>query len=173
LPLLREAYRLHLLEDLQEFGSNTDIRINTYQNVFLSGGWLELYVWNEARQLNVFSDCQWNQKLFNPEEPDSKKNKYELDVVLIYKAQLIVIECKTGREAFQTDKLHKFYSVSHALGGEFVTGILVTSLLAKNADPNFRERADEKGVYVVDRENLKAIKQIIKEQAMHPKKPRI
>ncbi len=60
-----------------------------------------MYVWDEARKQNIFKDCQWNEIIM------SGNSKNELDVAMVYKAQLLISECKTGNEAFESETIYK------------------------------------------------------------------
>lgn len=178
--LLEEAYKVGLLDDLQKNGNDISIRLSYTQANFLDGPWLEAYVWDEARQLGLFSDCQWNQRVIDPRRPDDKDSKNELDVSMIYKAQLLAVECKTGNDSFKPDTLYKLDSVTSLLGGRFVSKILVTSQPIPNHDRNqqksyedFKDKAEERGIVLVAREKLSNIREIIIEQAKTPKHARI
>src|SRR5260370_14987751 len=184
-----EVYKL--LEDAQKAGlisalsRNADLKIcfklSYLQNKFLNGGWLEAYVWDEARSLTdetnetrFFDDCQWNQLV----EGDIDN---ELDVAATYKAQLIVAECKTGDNAFAVNTLYKWDSVSEYFGGKFVGKLLITNLLPPKeaarglykSHLDFLARAHSKGIVVVTGEALPDIGAILKQEAIDATYPRI
>jgi hypothetical protein len=179
--LLEEAYNVGLLNNLQRNDNAISLKLSYTQANFLDGPWLEAYVWNEAHNLKLFSDCQWNQWIVDEKKPDDRNAKNELDVSMIYKAQLIIAECKTGVEAFDTETLYKLDSVASPLGGRFVGKILVTSQSAPNGKEHnkqnkyedFQRRADERGIVLVTREELYNIGEIIEKQVKHPKHARI
>jgi hypothetical protein len=180
--LLEEAQQLELLSFLNK-GTDSTIcfELSQLQDKFLNGAWLEAYVWDSARSLldetglrPLFDDCRWNQNI------DGDSNN-ELDVLITYKAQLIVVECKTGDDAFVSNTLYKWDSVASMFGGKFVGKLLVTSLQKPSgADPNqhqafeeFMARAHSKGIVVVTGTQLHDIGSILKEQAKNPEYPRI
>src|SRR5260370_12972993 len=179
--LLEEAYKVGLLDDLQRDGKILTIRLSYTQANFLDGPWLEVYVWDEALKLNIFSDCQWNQRIVDEKKPDDKDSKNEVDDSMIYHAQLLVAECKTGDDAFKSSTLYKLDSVTSLLGGRFVSKMLVTSLpIPDEKDRNkhseyedFRDRAHERSIVVVTTQQLAELGIIIEKQAKHPKHARI
>lgn len=177
--LLEKACTFGLLDDLQKTSNAASLKLSYIQADFLKGAWLEVYVWDEANKLSMFSDCQWNQKVIDARKLDDKESRNELDVSMIYNAQLVVAECKTGDDSFKSDTLYKLHSVASQLGGQFVGKMLVTSLQVPTNREALKqyercsERADEIGIEIVTREKLGIIGQIIKEQAKHPKRARI
>jgi Card1-like endonuclease family protein len=132
-------------------------------------------VWSEVSKLGLFSDCQWNQKLVDPQKPNDKENKNELDVTMIHNAQLFIGECKTetGKDAFKSEQLYKLDSVASSLGGRFVSKIFITSEPTSKISENFRNRANEKGITIITREELNDIGSVIENLVKHPKHARI
>ncbi len=181
--LLEEAQRVGLLSQLKkETDSSISFKLSYQQDKFLNGGWLEAYVWDEARQLRdetgtmaLFDDCRWNQIL----DGDTGN---ELDVAMTYKAQLIIAECKTGdRGTFSPDTIYKWDSVANSFGGRFVGKLLITSLLppketergAFQSYQDFLARAHSKQVVVITADQLPDIGNILKQEAIKPTYPRI
>lgn len=180
--LLEEAQQLGLIRLLSR-GADSKVcfKLSYLQDKFLNGSWLEAYAWDEARNLvdeasgmPFFDDCQWNHGV----ESDVDN---ELDVVVTYKAQLIVAECKTGDGAFDSNTLHKWNSVSEYFGGKFVGKLLITSLLPPRETErglyqsymDFLARAHSKGIVVVTGEALPDIGKVLKREAITPTYPRI
>lgn len=175
-PLLEKAKEVSLLGELHRKGNQIYVSLSSIQYNFLNGSWLELYVWDEARKLRIFSDSAWNQKVFDLEKQDTKDNLNELDVTLMYEAQFLAVECKTGKDTFTAETLYKFDSITNALGGDFVSKLLVTSLSVptegRSSYDHFIDRAEDRGIVVATREDLVNVKNIIEQQARNPKKPR-
>lgn len=180
--LLEEAQQLGLISLLsKDIDAKVYFKISYFQDKFLNGGWLEAYVWNEAQSLldeargaPLFDNCQWNQLVEGMVDN-------ELDVVVTYKAQLIVAECKTGDDAFAVGTLYKWDSVSGYFGGKFVGKLLITSLLPpKKTERGFYQsymdflaRAYSKGIVVVTGEALPDIATVLRREAITPTYPRI
>lgn len=166
---LEEAYKADLLGSLQQNDDIADIKLSPIQFKFLNGSWLEMYIWNEACKLNIFPDCRWSQKVIDENKSNDNDNKNELDVSMIYKSRLIIVECKTGGEK-DVDVIHKLQSVVSPLGGNFVSKILITSqLLLSQA---LRDKAKERGIVLVAREDFIRVGEIIRELAENPKNMR-
>jgi hypothetical protein len=196
--LSQEAYAI--LKEAESFGLAQNVRdeqgvlhftLNYLQGSFLNGGWLELYVWNEARQVtllemrNLFDDCQWNHKVI------ISGVKRELDVALTYKAQLIIAECKTGDETTSSDTLYGLVAVANPLGGKFVGKILISSLLTPTdpdteqiqkdgklreqirAHQEFLSKADHHQIVVIMGEDLPRLRSLLEQEALNPKYPRM
>ncbi len=174
--LLEEAQHLQLISQLTRDTTSIGFRLSYFQDRFLNGAWLEAYVWDEAKKLGdlddcKMDDCQWNHTIIDG------KSKNELDVVMTYKAQLLIAECKTGEEeAFDSKTLYKLDSVANLLGGRFVSKLLITSLpLPTKADKlqEFIEQAESRRVVVVTAEDLPQIREILKREALTPTYARI
>jgi len=166
--LLTAAKQVGLLEDCwQDKFGNIIFQLSYLQDKFLNGAWLEAYVWYQAKSIGIFQDHQWNQRVIEG------KSKNELDVSMIYKAQLIIVECKTGEEAFESDTLYKLDSVANIFGGRFVGRLLVTSLYEKKPSQDFLAQADSRRIVVVTGEKLPYITTILEKEAKDPTYPRI
>jgi len=174
--LLEQAQQLELLSELHRATpSSFRFCLTHLQDNFLNGAWLEAYVWDEARKVQLFDDCQWNRKIISG---DLSK---ELDVAMTYKAQLLVVECKTGDDSEDTATLNKLEAVANLLGGKFVGKILVTSLFSPNGtDLNklkghneFLAKADSQSIVVAMGENLPDIGSRLQKEAKDPTYKRI
>lgn len=178
---LEAMHKAGLLESLQRKQNIISIKFTSMQYHFLNGAWLEVYVWDAAQQLGIFSDCQWSYKI--PEEDKPKDNRNELDVTLLYNAQLILIECKTGEKDFYgSDTIYKIDSLATLLGGKFVTKIVITSLPNPTFLPaldnrvrglqdkfaDLTKRAKGSHVVIVTREDLPHLGRILRKQAEDP-----
>lgn len=190
--LLKKATEFELVSKLISSSDSLKFTLNYLQYSFLDGGWLELYVWNEARQVKssdqhgLFDDCQWNHKV------TISGVKRELDVALTYKAQLLIVECKTGDDdTTKPETRNGLVSVANPLGGRFVGKILVSSLFSPpDIDPallqndgilreqikghkEFLTKADRDQIVVFMAENLPRIGELLATEALTPKYPRI
>ncbi len=182
--LLQTAQGVGLISELSRPSSQTIcFRISYIPYKFLNGAWLEVYVWDVARKLRdgtpkkpFFDDCRWNQLV-------QGNIDNELDVVMTYKAQLIVAECKTGEvEALSRTTLYKWDSVSSYYGGRFVGKLFITSILPPPDGANreqlksyqgFLQRAASKEIVVVTGEQLPDIAATLYKEATNPTYPRI
>jgi Domain of unknown function (DUF1887) len=172
--LLTNAFEVGLLGNLKRARGRIFFSISYLQANFLEGPWLEAYVWDEAHKLDMFSDCRWNQKLVDGKKFTDKDSKNELDVSMIYKAQLFIMECKSGiKDAFDAEVLYKLDSVANPLGNQFVGKIVVTSQPIPDKNDRtkykkfegFKEKADERGMLLVTRETLPNIGAMLKQYA--------
>ena len=178
--LLTEGEKVELLGDLKVAGGSISFWLSHLQCAFLDGAWLEAYIWDEARKVGIFSDCRWNLKVVDGKiftEKD-RDNRNEIDVALIYKAQLLIVECKTGgREGLSAETLDWITGVATPLGGRFVSKILVSSLPMPNETDRsfelFKAKAESRSVFLATREDLPSIGKVLEEQAKNPKYPRI
>jgi hypothetical protein len=110
---------------------------------------------------------------------EDKDSKNELDVSLIYKAQLFIVECKTGvNDGFDTDILYKLDSIANPLGNWSVGKMLVMSLPIPDKSRNhtkykqyeeFKDKAEERGIVLVTRKTLPQVGAILRQLAEEPK----
>lgn len=168
-----------LIQDLKRWGAVKTIR-NANGNLILefateyfarflgTGDWLELYVYNEVKKSAFSDNYEWGYEIRSTAVS-------ELDGVIIYNAQLILIECKTDANPFQ-DKikyLDTLSTKSDMLGRTYVTKVFVTN--ASKTLPgysNFNEQAKLREIIVLTGENLPDIGQHLKKQAVSPTYPR-
>jgi len=188
--IMKEAERFGLANDVRSEPGKLTFTLNYLQDSFLNGGWLEVYVWYEAKQIksldnsSLFDDCQWNHKV------TIAGVTRELDIALMYKAQLIIVECKTGDETKDSATLNGLVSVANPLGGKFVGKILISSLFSPDNDPDqtqrdgtyrekikghkeFLAKADHHHIVPIMAEDLPRIRDLLKKEAITPKYPRI
>lgn len=137
-----------------------------------TGDWLEVYVWDQINKVDdkpFADDCRWGYEI----PKNTVKN--ELDIALMYKAQLVVAECKTDEQPFEGKKnyLQKIDAVADQLGGDYVSKVFVTNQPGKGESYNiFCKQADQRNIKVVTRESLHEIGKIMKKQAIYPTFPR-
>jgi hypothetical protein len=146
-----------------------------------TGDWLEFYVWHTAITCGLADEkhCQWGCKV-----KDDQVYR-EFDLMLIYKAQLILAECKAEKEPFKGDtewnpfKGMKDYlgylnAKANVLGGSYVSKLFITNQPAIGASyQSFIEQAKQYKIVVVTAENLHEIGQILKREAERPTYQRI
>ncbi|MBS3965072.1 MAG: DUF1887 family protein [Methylomonas sp.] len=124
---------------------------------YLSGGWLEEYVWLTASELgcdevhaNVFFTETGNPK-------DDIRN--EMDCLILHNNRLLMIECKTG--AFKADDpksdgiLYKLHTLENRTGGLFGDAWLVS---ARTLDDATQNRAHEYKIKIIQGGNIKQLK---------------
>ena len=135
-----------------------------------TGDWLEIYVWSEAKQARFADDHQWGYEVYD----DLVKN--ELDLALMYKAQLLIAECKTDKNPFQGKRnyLGKLDAIANLLGGTYVTQLFVTNQYGTGSSYDvFKQQARQRKIVVVTAEELPKIGEILKREAIKPTYPRI
>lgn len=129
---------------------------------FLKGDWLEVYVWQEAMNAGFSDDCQWGYKIV----ADLPAN--ELDLILTYKARLLIAECKTLSKPFDPDHLYKLHSVADLVGGNYVRQVFVTNTprpTGRNESfDNFCQQAAIRRTFVITGEQLTDIGSLLKQQ---------
>jgi hypothetical protein len=175
--LLEEAQQLNILSGLQKNDSSSlSLKLSERQYKFFNGAWLELYVWNEAKKLNIFDDCEWDLEIIDSEITKSSGEVFphkELDVVMTYRAQLIFAECKTGSQAYDTHTLDDITTKAELIGGRFVTRLLVTNV-SKSArqghneegiTEDFLKKARQRNIRVVAADELPNIGEILEQEA--------
>lgn len=189
--IIEKAERFGLAQKVKSESGILEFTLDYIQYNFLNGGWLEVYVWNEAKQIQslnghaLFDDCHWNRKI------TVSGVTRELDVILAYRAQLILIECKTGDETKNTDTLDGLTAVADALGGKFVGKILVSTLFSpSDTDPDqiqsngihreqkkghekFLAKARQQRIVVIMAEDLPHVRNRLEQEATRPTYPRI
>jgi len=129
---------------------------------YLSGQWLEEYVWHIAGDLKA-DDVKANVEFTEMGAPkDDIRN--ELDCVIVNHNRLLMIECKTinfnksaGKNA---DILYKLESLGHRAGGLYGTKWLVS---ARPLDEATEKRAREYAIKVISGAALKDLKATLTE----------
>lgn len=147
LIMLEQAAKVGIVSNWRVETTQCHFLLSEPQYKFLDGTWLEVYTQEEVKQLGIFSNYEWGKKI-----KDRYGRKNQLDVAMIYKAQLLIVECKTGGDAFQSRTFQTLESIANALGRSFVTKILVTSLPI--IDTEVELRAKSSGIFLVSRDNL-------------------
>ena len=121
--------------------------------VFMAGGWLEYYIYNQITN-RIPNKKNVNRSYLNARIIDSKKMTNEFDVLTVFRGNLYVFECKSGyvftHENANT-AIYKLDALIDKIGGLRSKGILV-SCSALSSD-NIR-RADSYGIQYIGPEDL-------------------
>lgn len=169
--LLKELETVELVLKLREVNGKLHFNLSEQEYKFLNGAWLELYVYQVAEALGIFDDVQWQRRIVDndPTRQARKPLEYnELDVSMTYKAQLMIIECKTGGEGKESRALEDITNIADSVGRDFVVKILATDqLIEDNSD--FMTKAKRKGIYVVTGDKISQIRDTLEQQAKHPR----
>ncbi len=147
LKMLEEAANVGIVDNWYTNDTRCSFRLTEPQYKFLDGTWLEVYTWKAIQQTGIFTDYEWGKKI-----KDRYNRWNQLDAAMIYKAQLLIVECKTGSEAFQSKTFQTLESISNALGRNFVTKLLVTSLPVTDDDVN--SRAKSSSIFIIQKDDL-------------------
>ena len=131
---------------------------------YLSGGWLEEYVWITAQACG-FEELSAGRDITTREE--AKKNiRNELDCVITHNNRLLVIECKSGQfghdDQKDSDILNKLESLGRRAGGVMGSALLVSAqplnrVNKKNQTVYTAERAKVMGMAVLEEKNISAL----------------
>jgi hypothetical protein len=187
--VLKMAGNCDLIQDLNPTENSLSFKISSQQFLFLNGGWLELYVQSEIANIKeneqpLFEDIGRNRLVHNKTEQGYNKEKEnELDVSMIYNAQLFIVECKAGSEVKKSETIFKLDSVANAFGGGFVGKYLVTALskneiekLGNNSQKeksNFQERLEIRKIVLITLDDLTKLGNFFKKEAKTPTYSRI
>jgi hypothetical protein len=150
------------------------IRSNEDWN-FFTGGWIELYVWSEAKKQTdlkgnpFFPECELSLEIPSPTA------KREIDVACLYQAQLIHSSCKTDRRPFDAAYLDELRAVSSLVGGRFCSRVFITNgtFRDKDQEERFMAQAKQHEIVVVTGDKLSNVGEILKKQAVRPDYRRI
>ena len=193
--VLIKAKEYSLIRSFAQTTTGWSFEISRQQNEFLKGGWLELYVYNEIANIiedeqPLYQNIEINRHVYNKTGQDyNKQEENELDVSMIYNAQLFIIECKSGFEAKKSGTIFKLDSVANAFGGGFVGKYLVTALTKKeiikeNASQteddkdqreknNIEERLEIRKIKLITLDELQELKAIFRKEATEPEYSRM
>lgn len=100
---------------------------------FLTGRWLELYVYDACVTSGLFDDVLLDVMVSRPAKPRPVKN--QLDVVAVWRGRLAVISCKTGRRQMEDKDENKWavYELDSLLQAELM-GLYARKVLVSNRD---------------------------------------
>lgn len=156
-----ELVRLFSTYGLLRFEQNRIRFADEGARFFVNGGWLEEYVADQLRQLKETGEiCDYASNLVVNTATGVEN---ELDAVFTSKNRLNLIECKTKRfddRAHKADDTaFKLETLKEVMGGTFGKAMLVTFRKLGEKD---RERCKEYRIRVVEGEQLKNLKNILK-----------
>src|SRR5579875_2846573 len=165
-PLLRVFLEQQLLHIE---GASSDESVYYFTSIesahFLgTGDWLEIYVWHKATEARFADDCRWGYKIKGQVNNES-------DLALIYKAQLIIAECKTDINPFKAEKGYQrdLDAAAELLGGAYVSKVFITNQPGTgDSYLSFEQQAKERHIVVVTREKLADIGTILRNEAITP-----
>jgi len=163
-PYFEDVLVLLQKQNVIKYKDNKIIFSHYHDVNFVSGGWLEEYVYSVVKKITpddikMGVRVEWDQK--GPEPPTN-----EYDVIFTMKNRLYIIECKTkrfegeDREPTSADPIYKLDSLRDAAGGLFGKGMLV-SYRKLTADQKKRLKANR--LDYCDGPNLKILSQKIRE----------
>jgi hypothetical protein len=169
----KEVVRRLAQMEIVDLEEGERLTIRAQQDLFfLKGDWLEIYVCDQARQqknksdASLFDECCQGLKI-----PCDKAVK-EIDVALLYQAQMILCSCKTNDDPFKVLFLDELSSVSNLVGNRYCSRVFVTHVPSQNMPARkmeeFMQQAKQREIVLVTGENLKDIGQILAGQATKP-----
>ncbi len=136
-----------------------------------TGDWLEIYVWNQVKTAKFADDCLWSYYIGT----SAKRPDLELDVAIMYHAQLVIVECKAVNEPFKAENnfLQEIDAVADLLGRTYVSKVFVTNQIGEGQSYEvFKRRAKERYITVVTQQDLLKVGDILKNAAIRPEYPR-
>ncbi|WP_162301292.1 Card1-like endonuclease domain-containing protein [Nitrincola tibetensis] len=130
---------------------------------YLSGAWLEEYVWHEA--LRCKADDVAVSLVFTDDSARKENIRNEIDLAVLAHNRLLLLECKTGniaQEGKDADIIYKLDSLTEQAGGLMSEGALISfkSLEYSNRDGqkvNTRARAGSVRLHTCEGSQLKTV----------------
>ncbi|MFN3713615.1 MAG: Card1-like endonuclease domain-containing protein [Alcanivoracaceae bacterium] len=128
---------------------------------WLTGGWLEEYVWHVAHELgfdHVESSVKFGDLRLRKDGEDN-----EIDVLILHKNRLLIVECKSGYMGSNSQKdsgiIYRLDSVADQAGGQQVTKLLVSAQpleheTRQGRKVNTRARAEAVHIHTLASEQL-------------------
>ncbi len=158
---------LYELEDIQAISGLSVTRkgdmftvVFTYNNsavkscLTTAGNILEAYVWYKAKQTGFFDSVQANFS-FTWSNP---KVSNELDVIMTHKLTTLVCSCKTAK--MNKEHLYEIAAIASRFSANTKPVIIYSSEKSvengkiSNSTEQVRQRAEEMGIYLIDRDTL-------------------
>lgn len=124
----------------------------TYLSTY--GLWLEMYVFISAKKINRFSDVKLGTMIDWDAYDDVSMAGNEIDVIIMENSIPVFISCKLRRIA--TPDINELYIQRKRLGGWFSKGVIVTSGDDKIKNTGTFKKAEEFGIIVFDRKDIKS-----------------
>lgn len=165
-PLFCSLIKAGMVKIIQEYDDGTiacRFPSSYSERFFSTGEWLMLYIWREILDSKIADDCQWECDIVY------KREKFDIDLALTYRARLLLVECKTGQHPYQLNSLSMLEAIAHRLGRSYVSRILLTSNSSTQEPPqSFCEQAQLRNTVIVTWEDLPNIVSIIKRTLLAP-----
>ncbi len=179
-PAARDVlYRLQDLGLIDNLRERDDGRVsytilNDMDWNYLEGTWLEVFVWDQARQ----AEDDDGRPLFQAPnlglsfEVPSDGARKEIDFGCVYHGQFIHASCKTGSNPFRTQYLDEIRAVSSLIGGRFASRLFITNAFPPAEDnrdyQRFLAQAKDREIVIVTGEELANVGQILEKQVLNP-----
>ncbi|MDD5945697.1 MAG: DUF1887 family CARF protein [Clostridia bacterium] len=124
----------------------------TYMSTY--GLWLEMFVFINAKRMGKFSDVKLGAMIDWDAYDDVHTVGNEIDVILMENSIPVFISCKL--RGISTPDLNELYIQRKRLGGWFSKGVIVTSGDDKIKNTGTFKKAQEFGIIVMDRKDIKS-----------------
>jgi hypothetical protein len=148
---------------------------NNADHEFVNGHWLEVYVFDAARNIKksdgkgmFFSDVRMSIEI-----PAIDGAINELDVAALYHGQLFIISCKTGKNSLNVSNLDQISAVSGMIGGQYCSRIFVTNQSISPRRVGFISQAKNRQIVLVGKKELQKLDEILTREAIRPTYPRL
>jgi len=148
-------------EGCLDWDGGTDVWfLDSETTTFLSGGWLEEYVYHRLRDEGVDHVALGVEGTWDG--TDGLRN--ELDVVAVHANRLLVVECKTlrhGRDQARDDQqLYKLDSIGDDLRGFFGALWMVS---ARRPSPMMEQRAQQHAIQLIGPDSLAGLRSTVQD----------
>jgi hypothetical protein len=171
-PLLEELSLSGIMAITSQADDKTQCQLLSHEiREFLEGDWLEVYVWQEARNAGFADDCQWGYKIVVDQKMAATLPSNELDLALTYNARLLIAECKTSANPFDSLFLNKLYSIANLVGGGYVNQVFITNIWSTHLNAqkresfdNFQRQADVRRIRIITGEQLPEVGKLLRQQ---------
>lgn len=124
----------------------------TYMTTY--GLWLEMFVFISAKRLGKFSDVKLGAMIDWDAYDDIRAAGNEIDVIIMENSIPVFISCKL--RGISTPDINELYIQKKRLGGWFSKGVIVTSGDDKIKNTGTFKKAEEFGIIVLDRKDIKS-----------------
>lgn len=146
--------RLSVDQGLIGYDNEKTIHFNSIEDAqYLGGFWLEEYVYHIAKDAGV-DHVRCGQAI-----QSSKKNRNEIDIVIVHNNRLLLIECKTsahGKDDMKDDQIvYKLDSIAEDLKGLYGKAWLVS---INDLTDAAEARAKAQDIYVISGNEIKDLK---------------